>query len=145
MTTLHLLKFIHLCLGTFLLGGSLVSGIFVYRAYRSGNNERFKTALRYSLIWDGVFYFVLLNVALTGTLLVPHTSFNYHTPWIDAAYLFIGVLLVLWLSASYIKYRNLRFTTPQFSGRWVFILIQLSIALILIFIIHDAVLKQTFL
>jgi len=76
--------------------------------------------------------FILAIVALvTGTALVYPKSFTFHTPWIMAAYLLLGIfgIFVLFLN----KISNIKFA----KGVYIFLFF------ILILIIHDAISKST--
>ncbi len=73
---------------------------------------------------------------LTGSLLVYPKHFNFHTPWIQAAY----VLLIMYGLA-------LRFSIKFFhhmTKTWLWRSFYVILIFILILIIHDAVTKQPF-
>jgi hypothetical protein len=104
------LKFFHLLLILGLLSASLYSFV---------SGPRYQRAI----LWITV-----LSV-LTGSLLVYPTHFTFHTPWIQAAYVFAGLYSVGIL------------ITLKYPSRIVcFILLWL-----LLFALHDAVTKTTFL
>ncbi len=84
-------------------------------------------------------YFLLMTsalAALTGTLLVYPAHYTFHTPWIIAAYLLLGIfcLLVALLVRPQKKYPT-----------WLWRALWLILLLILIMIAHDAVTRSTLL
>jgi uncharacterized membrane protein SirB2 len=74
---------------------------------------------------------------LTGSLLVYPKHFTFHTPWIQAAYLLIiiyGIMLGLFIVFS-----------KKIAQAWIWRCFYITLIVILILIIHDAVTKHTFL
>jgi len=82
---------------------------------------------------------MILIAMLLGTLLVLPKHYTFHTPWIQAAYFFVGILfLAILLLASIIKKKK-NITQKHFwQGAYLFLII------ILICIIRDAVMKTSF-
>lgn len=118
-------KFIHLIATLGLLGLAISCVALV-------GSKRFDLITRYNKIMLALTCFAIL----TGTLLIYPKGFTYHTPWIQAAYIFstifcLGLLLLIYLH----KYQQ----------RWLWCLSYLLLIIILIGIVHDAVLKTTFL
>jgi hypothetical protein len=75
-----------------------------------------------------------LLAALTGTALIYPKHFTFATPWIQAAYLFVMIFMVGILVL-------MRYNTKK---RW-FRLGYLLLSILLIVVVHDAVMKKTFL
>lgn len=120
---IHLLKFFHLLLALGLLSTTLYCFILI-----GSKNINIPRLNKHMLI-------VALLTMITGTFLVYPKYFTFHTPWIQAAYIFlIGYCLGIFFLMKYHK-KNIVF------GR----IIYLILLLILIFVVHDAVTKTTFL
>jgi hypothetical protein len=113
----NIIKFFHILCVLSLLGGTFLCAF----------SNRFKKAL----------IIISFFAILTGTFLVYPKHFTFHTPWIKAAYvlsfLFImGMIFISWLDKKN-KSKKLIYFFSIFS------------MIILFFIIHDAVNKNTFL
>lgn len=129
---INLFKFIHIL---FVL---LLSGATVFCLLRVTTNKASMAGQQ--PVINGLSIFILLCTVLavfTGTVLIYPKNFTFHTPWIQAAYLFaiifsIGVLLLM-LCKQKLQNRWL------LGGGYFFLL------LILVFLVHDAVTKTTFL
>jgi hypothetical protein len=113
---IHLLKFTHLILTLGLL--SLVFFHFLFRDMKY---------LKKIILWFALF------AMLTGTLLVYPAHFTFHTPWIRAAYVFA----VVFVTGIIVK--------DRLKTAWMRICVYLMLCAILVLIVHDAVLKSTFL
>ena len=129
-----LVKFIHLIFALSLLGSILYCLILVssnkfipaYLPRRDKINRTNKLAISFCVL-----------AALTGTLLVYPKHYTFHTPWIEAAY-----LLVLALASTL---SGLLFLTRNQKIRWLWQLTYVILITLLVFVIHDAVTKSTFL
>jgi hypothetical protein len=118
-----LIKFIHILFTLSLLGSTLF-------CLASVGSPRFQFAYFHkTILWLALF------TMITGTFLVIPKHFSFHTPWIQAAY----ILVVLFGSGMMLLKRNI------FTKIWVQRLIYVTLITILIFVIHDAVTKTTFL
>lgn len=115
-----LIKFIHLVLALSLLGLMLYTMIITPKRYAAN-----------SLI-NKILLFFSLFAMLTGTLLIYPKHYTFHTPWIQAAYL---LLLGFIFGVVYLIYSKKK---PN-------LILPLAMTTLLIFIIHDAVTKTTFL
>lgn len=123
---IHVLKFIHLIATLGLLGSAVVCLSLVA-------TKKFDLITRLNKVMLALMVFTVI----TGTFLVIPKHFTFHTPWIQAAYVFctlffVGVLLLIFLK-KYVEQRWLWYSS------YVFLI------LILTGIVHDAVTKTTFL
>jgi len=128
----YFLKFAHIVLVLALLSSTLYCTILI----GSERQQHHRITFIHKIL-----FFTGLLAALTGTLLVHPRHFTFHTPWIQAAYIlffafFLGVLLA--------KKRFLQRPVGK-KERLVWQGFFLVFLLILIFIVHDAVTKTTFL
>lgn len=124
---IHLIKFIHLLCTLGLLGS--ISYCLVVTV-------RFKTVKHEVYLYKLMLLFGFF-AALTGTLLIYPSHFSFHTPWIEAAYLFglsfaLGIIFLM-LTRHHPTVSRFR---PLIYG---------VLGVILICIAHDAVTKSTFL
>jgi hypothetical protein len=110
---IHLTKFIHVLLALSLL-------ITTFFCLASNSIKNHKLILILSLV-----------AAITGTLLVYPAHFTFHTPWIKAAYVLLGIFTLVILGLMRFKLKK--------------ITLIILLAILLIFIIHDAVTKTTLL
>lgn len=78
----------------------------------------------------------IVLVAITGTFLVYPKGFTFHTPWIQAAYIFITLFTLGILSLIFFR-KKIKYS-------WMGCLVYLVLMAILIGIVHDAVMKETF-
>jgi len=123
---INIIKFAHILLALSLLG------LTTYCL--SLTNAKHRTELVFinkNLLIIGFF------ALLTGSLLVYPKHFNFHTPWIQAAYLLLiiyGITIGLCIKFS-----------KKIAQTWIGRCIYLTLIAILMIIIHDAVMKDTFL
>jgi hypothetical protein len=118
------LKFIHVIFALSLFGGTLYCLTAKHNLIASSTKP---------------LLFMSLLAMLTGTLLVYPKHFTFHTPWIIAAYtlLFLVMLGILFLFS--LKKKGI------FNRPWNLRVTYFILGLLLLFIIHDAVTKTTFL
>ena len=122
------LKFIHLLLTLSLLGSAVCCLIL---ASLQKNSLNTLTTLNRTMLW------LLVFTVITGTLLVYPKHFNFHTPWIQAAYVLVflcGTLISLLLACR-----------KKYQGRWLWGMSYLFLLGLLVIVVHDAASKTTFL
>ena len=124
----NFLKFFHLILALGILGLAITCFcmLTVVKEYNHRLFIRFNTLI----------ISLSLLAMLTGTFLVYPKHFNFHTPWIVAAYTLLGVFIagvgfLIWVARK-------RF------ARWIWQLVYLVLIIMLVLIVHDAVTKTTF-
>ncbi|HSW68838.1 MAG TPA: hypothetical protein VLI69_01600 [Gammaproteobacteria bacterium] len=127
------LKCIHLILTLGLLGSTFVCLILVsFRksAFLNLQDDTI-TLLNQIMLW------LLVFAILTGTLLIYPKHFTFHTPWVQAAYLFVflsGMLLSI-----LIVFRKKR------RWRWIWGMSYGLLIIMLVCVVHDAITKTSFL
>ncbi len=124
----YFFKFLHVLFAVGLLSTAIFCFIlFLFRKYA----EHQALILRLNKMM-----LILAVLALiTGTFLV-HPQFTFHTPWIQAAYIFVTLFSLIVLGLIFFRKKIVA------SGLSVFIYFLLII--ILIVIVHDAVTKSIF-
>lgn len=135
----NLLKFIHLLCVLGLLGSVMYCLTSVGSKKLVGTSHYF---FSHAKQLHNVILRLSALVMLTGTLLVHPKYFTFHTPWIEAAYIF---LLIFCLGIIFVKKQvnsSKKFTS---SRRWIIQGCYCLLFIILLFIVHDAVTKTTFL
>lgn len=135
-------KALHLFFATLLLGINLIS--YFLLIHQRQNPTLSTLTLKVNLTIDRILLFVIGIVFISGTLLVPKYHLSFHTSWINAAYLFLSLATLLWLANYFIKrsiflYGRSKLKSVSFHS------VTLLIALLLILIIKDAVMQQTWL
>lgn len=148
MEELILIKFLHVLFGSAFLGWIIVSFIFISRAKNTSSSQMLNTALLGLVICDVILLLIILLQFITGTVLVPMEHRLFSTPWIQAAYLFLGCIFIILLVLFTMKSCNwyqIKFKKSVSYFRWpyVYYLGNSFIILFLIAIIHDAVTKTT--
>ncbi len=120
----YLVKFLHLIFALSLLGGTLYSFLAV-------NSKKFKFRfMNIHLLIFSVF------AAITGTFLIYPAHFTFQTPWIQAAYLLLSIFVAAIMGIIFFGNREKKFLLRAL----YFILF-----FVLMLIVHDAVVKGTFL
>lgn len=122
---IHFVKFFHLLFALGLLT------IVMRSAILTGPNQ---SQTRRDKVMLGLALFALI----TGTLLVYPKHFTFHTPWIQAAYVLVILFCVAIVGLIYLK-------NKQTSRLWLVNLSYFVLAVLLMFVVHDAVTKTTFL
>jgi hypothetical protein len=127
---IHFLKFLHVL---FFLG---IFGITIYCAVLVFSKKIALTHSNNILTRLSKLLLLLCFLALlTGTFLVYPTHFTFHTPWIQAAYLFTLLFSLIIIIVFLLRKKPL--------PRKFMLVIYLVLVLILTGIIHDAVTKTT--
>lgn len=144
---MHFIRFLHVMLAVTLSGMFVANYFYIYLAMKENNVELLKFTLKHSLYIDCLFFLpAILLIFSTGSYQVFLLNLSLHTHWILSAYLFFFIITILWIflfalkSYSYIFIDNHKF----FVGKFFFHISNILILLCLIFIIHDAVRKTTF-
>lgn len=149
MMTLHILKLLHVFLGTLFFGCLLFSFVFLWQAIKTRDHQQLLSSLKFSFFLDGLLLMIVVSQFLTGTLLVPKTVYSFKTPWIDAAYFLLASTAILFILSVLIKIKNyqLIIKQSQFSFRFLktYIICYFFMILMIIFVIRDAILKSTLL
>lgn len=121
----NFLKFFHLLLALGVLAGMF----YCLAAIRTHNFNQVSVRINRVTIIHA------LLATITGTLLVYPKHYTFHTPWIQAAYLFMG--LVTGILILLIVLRNNKYYRAICSVAY------LLIVLMLMGVVHDAVTKVT--
>ena len=105
-------------------------------------------ALKFSFLMDIIACLMIFVQFATGTLLVTEHNYSYSTPWIDAAYILLACVLGLICTNIWIKIKNYEIlkNTSKINFRYkkLFCINQILILIFIALIIHDAVMKSTF-
>lgn len=133
----NIIKFIHILCVLGLLGSVFYNLVLACSKKIAGEHSTVLQLNRFNkiILWFSLF------ALFTGTLLVHPKLFTFHTPWIQAAYL----LLILFCTGIYLIKKGL--TQHRQSTRITHFVLPASYLIlitILVFIIHDAVAKSTF-
>jgi len=142
-----LIRFLHVTLAVTFSGILLANYFYVYRAIQERQTSLVIFTLKKSLFSDCVFNLpVILILFTTGGYQVSVMHLSIETPWIISAYLFFMLVTLLWLGLFVLKSYNYITMESHQKFRGVILLhtFYWLIFLILIFIIHDAVRKMTF-
>ncbi len=131
---ISLIKFIHLLFAVGLLGLTFFCVVLIsVKRTQQISPARIHTFTTINKVMLGVAFLA----ALTGTLLVYPKHFTFHTPWIVAAYLLVGVFCLLVSVLLIIKNKQ--------RDHWLWWWIYTMLPILLIAVVHDAVTKSTFL
>lgn len=125
----NLLKFIHLLLTLSLLGSASVCLLLISSKQRNHFQSQI-TRLNQSML------ILAILAMLTGSLLVHPKHFTFHTPWIQAAYLFIFIFSLFIATLILFKKHLLKKT-------WIWRIVYIILIIILIAVVHDAVTKTS--
>jgi len=139
---IHIVKFIHLVFALGLLGLAiyclLLIGSKKFGMTTRNHRQRIIRSNKILLLFS-------LLAMITGSLLVIPKHFTFHTPWIQAAYILllvfgVGIALLTLLKRKRVSRRGISNTE-----RFGWLVAYCFLIMILIGIVHDAVMKATFL
>lgn len=119
------IKFIHLLFAMGLLGLTAYAITFAHPAQLSKLISINKNLIVISLF-----------ALITGTLLIYPKHYNFHTLWIQAAYLLIFIYIVSLTLATRLS--------AKISHSWLWRCFYLALVFLLTVVVHDAVTKSTF-
>lgn len=124
---IHFIKFLHLVFALSLLG-MVIYCFGMTRKITVPSTHRHTRLLHLKKI----LLFASVAAALTGTALVYPKHYTFHTHWIQAAYGLIAIFI------------GSVFFSHKFKSKLQWIALLTCLTIILVAIIHDAVMKQTF-
>jgi hypothetical protein len=133
---IHIIKFLHML---FTLG--LITAVVYCLALLSSRKFAFTHGLQHQKIsrLNRMMLWLLLLAMLTGTLLVYPKHFTFHTPWIQAAYIYAVLASV---SLLLLKKSHQRLPSRR---RLLWLLAYLILLGLLVIVVRDAVTKTSFL
>lgn len=140
MTVEMWVKFLHVMIGTTLLGLSFASCFYASKAVKADTVFRqfsYKIVIGLECI---VLAPLLLSGFVTGPLMVGFYGFSPGTPWIVSAYIYLSLAFLCRLGGIYWFRRACRDNDRQSLG-WPYYVLQLLFWLFLLLIIHDAIAK----
>lgn len=140
-----IVKFFHLICGTSFFGITIAAFYYIARSIRKGDQHLIEYSLKASYFGDGIILFITVIQLYTAEKLVSSGHFTLAIPWIFIAYLALSVTILLWLLNLSIKYYYLSKNVIAPFALKSFYLINITMILIFIIIIHDAVTQSTWL
>jgi len=133
----ELVKFLHVMLGTTLLGLVIASYFYVTKSSSSKSILTYQHTIKLTRLADlGIFLPIILFEFITGTFLIKALDIPITTPWIIVAYTMLSVATVLVII-------NWRLKTMPIQSKPSYHIINGLIILVLCLIIHDAVMHNT--
>lgn len=142
-------KFFHVMLGVALFGVIISFYFYIINTIRHNRVVSLQYTIQFSLYADIVLFFIFVTMFITGTLLVNQNHFLFSTPWIRSAYILLGLTLMAWIGSSLIRFINYKAIqanhTITFRYKKLYHGLHWIMVIFIIFIIHDAVTKTTFL
>lgn len=142
-------KFLHVLLAGLFSGAQFASYCYTINAIRKNKEDILRFSLYYSLFVDLILLIFIFLIFITGTLLVKDEHLAFFTPWIQSAYLlltltFVSCTIIYWIKTY--NYKQLSIDTNySFKGKFVYHFFNIAIFVFIVFIVHDAVTKQTYL
>ncbi len=131
-------KFIHVIAAIAFFGITFVT----YCAVLFSSKKYQGVAIAWQQRFDSLILLLFFLLLATGSLLVYPKGFNYHTPWIVAAYLLLGLSFILFLGLMWCRQKIVNKKNIFYS--FVYHINHLILVIALFLIIHDAVTKQTY-
>lgn len=139
---LALLKFLHIFCGTIFFGISVATFFYIARSIQKGDHALIRYSIKTSYFGDGLISVCMACLLASSFPLRVAGNFSLSVPWIFIAYLAFSMLIVLWLINILLK-RTLSLTSPAPRVIKSFYALNITMMLIFIIIIHDAVFKNT--
>ncbi len=131
-----LLKTLHLLITTTLIGFTLAN--YFYYTINLSKNEMRVFVKKLSLQADYLIIFPLLILSfISGTILIIRFGLSFQTPWLEAAFILLTVVLLLQAAVTGLKH----YLKKTFVIHCLYGLMLITYLMI----IHDAVLQKTYL
>ena len=149
-------KFLHLFCGVTLTGANLAGYLYVTLSARSNQPKLFKYSLKFSFLMDIIACLMIFVQFASGTDLVASHHYAYSTHWIEASYVLLTCVFLLICANISIKHKNYvalgknnfvsKNKTDDINFRYkkIFTLNNILILIFIALIVHDAVMKSTF-
>ncbi len=154
-------KFLHLFCGVTLTGANLAGYLYVSLSARSNQPKLFKYSLKFSFLMDIIACLMIFVQFASGTDLVASHHYTYSTHWIEAAYVLLTCVFLLICANIWIKQKNYvalgdlskssksskssnKTDDINFRYKKLFTLNNILILIFIALIVHDAVMKSTF-
>ena len=140
---LSIVKFFHVIGGVSFFGIIIAMFYYVTRSIKKNDQLLINYSIKASYFGDALILLCILVQIATALPLVSAGHFTLAVPWIFIAYQAFGLLTILWLCTLFIKINYLSTAViPRFSLK-SFYCLNITMILIFIIIIHDAVTHST--
>jgi uncharacterized membrane protein len=143
---LSLIQFIHVVSVVILIGFYVASFLLVAINMRYLQTALFRSALKASLMADGLMFVLLLIVCFSGIALVFYYDLPFEMPWLVVARELVIIVFILWAMIFLIKLKNhVDHQQKQFHFKKLFYGLHLVVFVIFCLAVHDAVTQSTWL
>jgi len=141
--TLSIIKFLHLLCGLSFFGIVIASFFYIASSLYKRDKSLIDYSIRASYFGDGIIFLCGSIVFVSAQILVRAGHFSMSIPWIFVAFHAFSLLLVLWFFNLVVKAFYLSKKSIPFYSLCIYYFLNLSMLLIFIIIIHDAVMQST--
>lgn len=142
---LSMFKLFHLICGVSFFGIMLAAFFYIARSIKKCDRSLIDYSIRASYFGDLVVLLCIIILLASSTPLISVGHFTRSVPWIFVAYHAFSCLVVLWLLNVVIKFFFLSKPIIASSAVKTFYFLNMAMILIFIVIIHDAVMRSTWL
>ena len=140
---LALIKFCHLLIAITLYGLCIASCYYSNMARKLPSETLYLYSLKQSLRLDyWLIYPAFLLTFIFGTGMVHLSGLSMQVAWVQNAYLFLGLNVILWLISTGIRANAFK-TIKRFNHPRCHLVCQLLVTVIFLIIIHDAITQST--
>lgn len=140
---LTIIKFFHLICGISFFGITIASFFYIARSIYNADQTLVNYSIKASYFGDLIILLCIIIQTITSTSLVAAGHYTLQIPWIFVAYHAFGILVLLWLMLLVMKRFQLSKTLSTNYAIKFYYLINVTMLLIFIVIIHDAVTQST--
>jgi len=140
---LAIIKFLHLICGVSFFGIIIATFFYISRSIHKKDRSLINYSIKTSYFGDAIILLCILVQIATSIALVLAGHFTLKVPWIFIAYHAFGLLILLWLLTIVIKIVCFSKKTISSYSLKIFYALNISMIIIFIIIIHDAVIKNT--
>ncbi|MEN9449673.1 MAG: hypothetical protein RJA83_287 [Pseudomonadota bacterium] len=140
---LSIIKFFHIISGVSFFGITIAGFFYIARSINRNDRSLIDYSIRASYFGDAIILLCIFILMASSIPLIFSGNFTLVVPWIFVAYHAFGLIIIFWILNIFIKKVYLsRMVIASYSLKAFY---YLNIAMILIFIslIHDAVMKST--
>jgi hypothetical protein len=140
---LPIIKFFHIISGVSFFGITIAGFFYITRSIHMNDRSLIDYSIRASYFGDAIISLCIFILIASSVSLILAGNFTLKVPWVFVAYHAFGFIIILWILNILIKKFYLSRIVIPSSSLKVFYYLNIAMILIFIILMHDAVMKST--
>ncbi len=140
---LSIIKFFHIISGVSFFGITMAGFFYITRSINRKDRSLIDYSIRASYFGDAIILLCTFILMTSSIPLIFAGNFTLEVPWIFVAYHAFGLIIIFWILNIFIKKVYLSRIVIASYALKAFYYVNIAMILIFISLIHDAVMKST--